>query len=47
MLSPSIILEADRAGVPIVQTLHNFRMLCANALLYRDGIRARCLLDSG
>jgi glycosyltransferase involved in cell wall biosynthesis len=37
MLSPSIILEADASGVPIVQTLHNFRMLCANALLYRNG----------
>jgi len=37
MLSPSVILEADQSGVPIVQTLHNFRMLCANALLYRDG----------
>jgi len=37
MLSPSIILEADHSAVPIVQTLHNFRMICANALLYRDG----------
>jgi glycosyltransferase involved in cell wall biosynthesis len=38
MLSPSIILEASAAGVPVVQTLHNFRMLCANALLYRHGV---------
>jgi glycosyltransferase involved in cell wall biosynthesis len=37
MLSPSIILEADASGVPIVQTLHNFRMVCANGLLFRDG----------
>jgi glycosyltransferase involved in cell wall biosynthesis len=37
MLSPSIILEADQSAVPIVQTLHNFRMICANALLYRNG----------
>jgi glycosyltransferase involved in cell wall biosynthesis len=37
MLSPSIIMEADASGIPIVQTLHNFRMLCANALLYRNG----------
>jgi len=37
MLSPSIILEADASGIPVVQTLHNFRMLCANALLYRNG----------
>jgi glycosyltransferase involved in cell wall biosynthesis len=38
MLSPSIILGADASGIPTVQTLHNFRMLCANALLYRDGV---------
>jgi glycosyltransferase involved in cell wall biosynthesis len=38
MLSPSIIMEADESGIPVVQTLHNFRMLCANALLYRDGV---------
>ncbi len=37
MLSPSIVLEASKSGVPVVQTLHNFRMICANALLYRDG----------
>lgn len=37
MLSPSIILEADQSKVPVVQTLHNFRMLCANALLFRKG----------
>src|ERR1035437_3471039 len=37
MLSPSIIIETDNFGIPIVQTLHNFRMICANALLFRDG----------
>jgi glycosyltransferase involved in cell wall biosynthesis len=37
MLSPSIILAASASRVPVVQTLHNYRMLCANALLYRDG----------
>jgi len=37
MLSPSIFVEADTSNIPIVQTLHNFRMICANALLYRDG----------
>jgi len=37
MLSPSIIMEAGQAGVPTVQTLHNFRIICANAMLYRNG----------
>lgn len=38
MLSPSIILEADASEIPVVQTLHNFRLLCANALFFRDGV---------
>ncbi len=37
LLSPSIISAAYAAGVPVVQTLHNFRMFCANSGLYRDG----------
>ena len=37
LLSPSIISAALAERVPVVQTLHNFRMLCANAYMYRDG----------
>jgi glycosyltransferase involved in cell wall biosynthesis len=37
LLSPSIVSTSHHAGVPVVQTLHNFRMFCANGLLYRDG----------
>jgi glycosyltransferase involved in cell wall biosynthesis len=37
LLSPSVIAVARDAGVPVVQTLHNFRMLCANGVLFRDG----------
>ena len=36
-LSPSVLGPLRRAGVPVVMTLHNFRLLCVNALLYRDG----------
>jgi len=38
LLSPSIVLAASEMGIAVVQTLHNFRMLCANALLYRNGV---------
>jgi glycosyltransferase involved in cell wall biosynthesis len=41
LLSPSIITAAAEHGVPVVQTLHNFRMVCANATLYRDGAICR------
>jgi glycosyltransferase involved in cell wall biosynthesis len=36
-LSPSVFWASRRAGVPVVQTLHNFRHVCANALLTRKG----------
>ena len=37
LISPSIYWAAARAGVPVVQTLHNFRLMCLSALYLRDG----------
>ena len=37
MISPSAYYAARREGVPIVQSLRNYRLLCPNALFYRDG----------
>jgi glycosyltransferase involved in cell wall biosynthesis len=34
--SPSVYYAASRNHVPVVQTLHNYRLMCANALLFRD-----------
>jgi glycosyltransferase involved in cell wall biosynthesis len=36
LLSPSVYWAAQRYRVPVVQTLHNFRLTCANAHLLRD-----------
>ena len=36
-LTPSVIAALDAAGVPVVVTLHNYRLLCVNAALFRDG----------
>ncbi|MCR5597227.1 MAG: glycosyltransferase [Lachnospiraceae bacterium] len=36
-ISPSVFYAAVHMGVPVVQTLHNFRMICPGATLYRDG----------
>jgi glycosyltransferase involved in cell wall biosynthesis len=36
-LSPSVIAALGAAGVPVVMTLHNYRLLCVNASLFRDG----------
>ena len=37
LLSPSVYYAAHAAGVPVVQTLHNYRPLCANGLFFRAG----------
>jgi glycosyltransferase involved in cell wall biosynthesis len=36
LLSPAIYWAAASARVPVVQTLHNFRLLCAQATFLRD-----------
>ena len=35
-LSPSVFPAVKRLGVPVVMTVHNFRLVCANAQLQRD-----------
>ena len=36
LLSPSIFWASNSAGVPVVQTMHNYRLACANAILLRE-----------
>src|SRR5579862_3339806 len=37
VISPAIYYAARAEGIPVVQTLHNFRLLCPAATLFRDG----------
>ena len=37
LLSPAVVRAAKSTGVPVVQTLHNFRLFCPNGILLRDG----------
>ncbi len=37
LLSPSVFWAAHRIGVPVVQTLHNFRWACPQAMFVREG----------
>jgi glycosyltransferase involved in cell wall biosynthesis len=37
LISPSAYYACREAGVPVVQTLHNFRFFCINGLLMRNG----------
>lgn len=35
-VSPSVYYACHAEGVPVVQSLHNFRLFCSNGLFYRD-----------
>jgi glycosyltransferase involved in cell wall biosynthesis len=37
LFSPAVYSACREAMVPIVQTLHNYRLLCLNAYLFREG----------
>jgi len=37
LISPSLYGVAEELGIPMVQTLHNFRLLCPQAMLMRNG----------
>src|SRR5450830_1369347 len=36
LISPSLYWAANRARLPIIQTLHNFRLLCPQAMFLRE-----------
>jgi glycosyltransferase involved in cell wall biosynthesis len=44
-ITPSAAYEARRAGVPVVMTLHNYRLSCANGQFFRDGSQCTDCLD--
>lgn len=37
LISPSVYYAAFSCKIPVVQTIHNFRLLCPGATFYRDG----------
>lgn len=36
-ISASVFRQAKSAGIPVVHTIHNYRLLCAGATLFREG----------
>jgi glycosyltransferase involved in cell wall biosynthesis len=44
LISPSAYSACRSAGVPVVQTLHNFRLLCPAATFFRDGKPCECCM---
>jgi glycosyltransferase involved in cell wall biosynthesis len=45
ILSPSVYGACKAEGVPVIQTLHNFRFFCPSALFLRDGKPCESCLD--
>lgn len=37
LISPSVFYAAQASHVPVIQTLRNYRLLCPNALFFRNG----------
>ncbi len=47
LITPAVFYACTARGVPVVHTLHNFRMTCANGLLLRDGrVCEKCVSGS-
>lgn len=47
MVSPSVFCAASASKVPVVQTLHNFRMICPNGLFFCNGKVCEKCLEKG
>ncbi|MFT7381272.1 MAG: glycosyltransferase involved in cell wall biosynthesis [Roseivirga sp.] len=46
LITPIVFQVCQEMAVPVIQTLHNYRLLCVNTLFYRDGhICDDCLIE--
>jgi glycosyltransferase involved in cell wall biosynthesis len=46
-ISPAALCECKKAGIPIVMTIHNFRLMCPTGLFMRDGKPCELCLQKG
>lgn len=44
--SPGVLHAAKTEGLPVVMSLHNYRLLCVNGLFFRDGLPCEMCLGS-
>lgn len=47
LISPAVYYAAIKMKIPVIQTLHNFRLICPAATLYRDGKTCEKCLETG
>lgn len=46
-ISPAALFECRKAGVPVVMTIHNFRLICPTGLFMRNGMPCEICLERG
>jgi glycosyltransferase involved in cell wall biosynthesis len=46
-ISPAALRECKKAGIPVVMTIHNFRLMCPTGLFMRDGKPCELCLQKG
>lgn len=46
-ISPAALRECKKAGIPVVMTIHNFRLMCPTGLFMRDGKPCELCLEKG
>lgn len=46
-ISPAALFECRKAGVPVVMTIHNFRLICPTGLFMRNGLPCETCLEKG
>ena len=46
-ISPAVYYTCQQAGIPVIQTLHNYRLICPAATLFRENMVCEDCLGSG
>lgn len=46
-ISPAALNECKKAGIPVIMTVHNFRLICPTGLFMRNGVPCEYCLDKG
>lgn len=44
-ISPAALFECKKAGVPVIMTIHNFRLICPTGLFMRNGLPCEMCLE--
>lgn len=46
-ISPAALFECKKAGIPVVMTVHNYRLICPTGLFMRNGLPCERCLERG